>query len=109
MYVREVRIRSIKLLGDVTVSFLRDGQPRMWTALIGENGLCKTTFLQAIALAASGRDRANQLANVPSFPDLRRPDLITVSYWAARLIPSGYLLRPLLSTTISIPPVLTTS
>jgi hypothetical protein len=43
----------------------------MWTVLLGENGLCKTTILQAIALAASGVDRANQLVDVPSLPDRR--------------------------------------
>jgi hypothetical protein len=75
MYVRELHVQNVKLLRDVRVSFLRNGQPRMWTALIGENGLGKTTLLQAIALAASGRDRANQLGNVPSFPDIRHPGL----------------------------------
>src|SRR5579859_6564120 len=74
MYIRELVIRDVKLLRDVTISFLRDGQPRMWTVLLGENGFCKTTILQAIALAASGVDRANQLADVASLPDRRRPD-----------------------------------
>ncbi len=72
MYVRSVNIQNIKLLRDVKISFLRGDEPRMWTVLVGENGLCKTTILQAIAMAASGRDRANQLANVPSLQDRRR-------------------------------------
>ena len=38
----------------------------MWTVFVAENGACKTTLLQTIALAASGPERANQLADVPS-------------------------------------------
>ncbi|MCU0682504.1 MAG: AAA family ATPase, partial [Polyangiaceae bacterium] len=71
MYLRKLRVRNIKLLRDVEIDFTR---PRMWTTVIGENGLCKTTLLQAIALAASGPDRANQLANVPFLHDARRRD-----------------------------------
>jgi hypothetical protein len=83
MYVRELRVQNVKLLRDVRVSFLRGGQPRLWTVLVGENGLGKTALLQAIALAASGRDRANQLANVLSFPDIRhrdRPAIVEASF-----------------------------
>lgn len=74
MYLRKLRVRNIKLLRDVELDFTRDGEPRLWTVLIGENGLCKTALLQAIALAASGPDRANQLADVPSLRDVRHPD-----------------------------------
>jgi hypothetical protein len=71
VYLRKLRVRNIKLLRDVEIDFTRDGNPRPWTAFIGENGLCKTALLQAIALAASGPDRANQLADVPSLHDAR--------------------------------------
>jgi AAA domain, putative AbiEii toxin, Type IV TA system len=74
VYLRKLRVRNIKLLRDVELDFTRHGQPRLWTVLIGENGLCKTALLQAIALAASGPDRANQLADVPSLRDVRHPD-----------------------------------
>ena len=33
-----------------------------WTVIIGENGTCKTTILQSIALAAAGREQMNLLA-----------------------------------------------
>jgi hypothetical protein len=72
MYIRKLVVRDVKLLRDVTINFLRDDQPRMWTVLLGENGFCKTTILQAIALAASGVDRANQLVEMASFPDRRQ-------------------------------------
>ncbi|QRK12054.1 AAA family ATPase [Archangium violaceum] len=72
MYLLDINISGLKLLRDFRLP-LRDarGQPRMWTVLIGENGLCKTSILQAIAMAASGYLRANQLADVPSLPDRR--------------------------------------
>lgn len=75
MYLLDLDISDLKLLRDFSLS-LRDAQggPRMWTVLIGENGLCKTSILQSIAMAASGYVRANQLADVPSLPDRRRPD-----------------------------------
>ena len=71
MYVRDIHIQNVKLLKDVRLSFLRGDEERMWTVLVGENGVGKTTILQCIALAASGPDRANQLADVPSLPDRR--------------------------------------
>jgi hypothetical protein len=72
MYLLDINISGLKLLRDFSLS-LQDaqGRPRMWTVLIGENGLCKTSILQAIAIAASGYVRANQLADVPSWPDRR--------------------------------------
>src|SRR5580658_4175439 len=87
MYVRGLHVQNVKLLRDFRLSFLRDGAPRMWTVLIGENGLCKTTVLQAIALAASGPDRANQLADVPSLLDVRTPE-------TAAHISAGFELTP---------------
>lgn len=80
MYICDLTVRNVKLLRNVTLPFLRQGKPRMWTVLLGENGLCKTTILQTIAMAASGMDRANQLADIPSLPDrrLKEPD-VTVS------------------------------
>jgi len=75
MYLLDINISGLKLLRDFRLS-LRDaqGRPRMWTVLIGENGLCKTSILQAIAMTASGFLRANQLADVPSLHDRRSLD-----------------------------------
>ncbi len=81
MHLRSLRVRNVKLLRDVSLSFTReDGSPRMWTVLVGENRLCKTTLLQAIAAAASGRDRGSQLVSdvVASWPDLRNPSIIAI-------------------------------
>jgi hypothetical protein len=76
MYVRNLRVRNVKLLRDVTIDFVdASGSPRMWTVFVGENRLCKTTLLQTIAAAACGADRGTQLVTdvVASWPDLRNP------------------------------------
>ncbi|HZI11802.1 MAG TPA: AAA family ATPase [Myxococcus sp.] len=73
MYITRLNLKNVKLLRDLTFDFTHEGQPRMWTVFVAENGSCKTTLLQAIALAASGAARGNQLADVPSLPDLRHP------------------------------------
>jgi AAA domain, putative AbiEii toxin, Type IV TA system len=77
MYLRHLHVQNVKLLRDVKIDFVdKDGQPRMWTVFVGENRSCKTTLLQTIAAAASGRDQAIHLTTdvVSSWPDLRRPD-----------------------------------
>lgn len=74
MYLRHLRVRNVKLLRDVEIDFVdASGRPRMWTVLVGENRLCKTTLLQTIAAAACGADRGTQLVTdvIASWPDLR--------------------------------------
>ena len=54
MHLHHLEIHHTKLLEDFKVDFLRpDGSFRPWTVFVGENGRCKTTILQAIALAGS--------------------------------------------------------
>lgn len=75
MYVRRLHIQNVKLLRDFKLDFVdAQGWPRMWTVILGENGSCKTTILQAIALAATGPARATALADVASLPDKRLPN-----------------------------------
>ncbi|MBX3200544.1 MAG: AAA family ATPase [Labilithrix sp.] len=76
MYLRHLHVESVKLLKDVRIDFVgAHGEPRMWTVIVGENRLCKTTLLQTIAAVASGRDRGTQLVGdvIASWPDLRDP------------------------------------
>lgn len=64
MYIRSLHINNLKRLRDMTLDFTEaDGSPRMWTVIIGENGTGKTSILQAIALAAAGMLRVNDLAS----------------------------------------------
>lgn len=74
MYLRRLRLCNLKLINDLTLDFTRDGKPRMFTVFIGENGTCKTSILQAIALAASGRRVADHLGAFvsPSWPHVER-------------------------------------
>lgn len=73
MYLRNLKIQNIKLIRDMVLPFSNKDAPRMWTVLVGENGLCKTSILQAIALAALGADSANGFQEIiPSLPDRRR-------------------------------------
>jgi hypothetical protein len=74
MYLRHLLLQNVKLLRHVNISFTRNNNARPWTVFVGENGLCKTTILQAIALAASGITLASELADVLSLPDRRLPD-----------------------------------
>jgi hypothetical protein len=76
MYLRELHIQNLKLLKDFRLSFTGEGgEPRMWTVIIGENGTCKTSILQAIALAAAGAPHVNGLIenNTGAFRDKRNP------------------------------------
>ncbi len=72
MYISELEIRNVKRLHDFRLSFCGADEPRLWTVLIGANGLCKTAILQCIALAASGPVRGNRLVDTTSLPDLGR-------------------------------------
>lgn len=75
MYIKTLWTKNVKLLHDVDISFMHEGKPRMWTVLVGENGLCKTTLLQCIALAAGGADRSNQLTEAMPVRNVADPEL----------------------------------
>jgi hypothetical protein len=118
MYLRSLNVQNLKLVRSLPLSFTKkDGSPRMWTVLVGENGLCKTALLQAIALAAAGHERGNQLVAARTFPDRRRPSSTvsieaTFEFSKARHarrkypgIPDGSLLNPpLLRSMVIIEP-----
>ncbi|MBL8938170.1 MAG: AAA family ATPase [Archangium sp.] len=99
MYIHDLRVSGIKLLRDLHLDFTRDGQPRMWTVLLGENGTCKTTVLQCIGLAAAGASKANQLlGSSSSFRALGRRSggEIAANFY---LPPDSQRLIPLLDST----------
>ncbi|MBK9260380.1 MAG: AAA family ATPase [Polyangiaceae bacterium] len=75
MYIRDLRIRNLKLLRDLDLSFADEhGKPRRWTVIIGENGTGKTSILQAIAMAAAGGRHVTTLVpNGESLKDKRAP------------------------------------
>jgi len=75
MYLTDLTVKNVKLLADQTISFKgRDGKPRKWTVLLGDNGLCKTTILQLIALASSGEKLSRALVGeAQAFVNARTP------------------------------------
>jgi len=75
MYLRTLKVRNCKLLRELELAFEReDGSgPRMWTVFVGENGLCKTSLLRCIAMAAMGPEISTGLADVAALPDKRHP------------------------------------
>ncbi len=76
MRIKTLTFRNIKLLEDQTFTFARDdGTPRDWTVLLGENGVCKTTILQAIAMASSGDRMTRALVeDAADYVDATRSD-----------------------------------
>lgn len=77
MYLRKIRIQRMKRIRDLTLEMPAvGGAPRMWTVLIGENGTAKTSILQAIALAAAGKNQVNSVATrrVDQYRDRRTDD-----------------------------------
>lgn len=77
MYLKSLTISHMKRIEELHLDFVEaDGAPRMWTVLIGENGTAKTTVLQAVAMAAAGRLRVNELAgsSIPSLLPHRKRD-----------------------------------
>jgi hypothetical protein len=83
MYVRRLHIQRMKRIADLTLEFEHEGEPRMWTVLIGENGTAKTTILQAIALTAAGGQQVNTLGRpiVRHLRDRRADDELVVETW----------------------------
>jgi len=67
MYLEQLRIENVKVLADQVIDFCdAEGNPRRWTVILGENGSCKSTILQLIALLASGPLLSRSILNDPS-------------------------------------------
>lgn len=71
MYLTKLSLKNVKMIRELECSFADGDAPRPFTLFVGENGMCKTTLLRAIALAAVGQTGANQLTSAGSFPDRR--------------------------------------
>ncbi len=62
MYLTKLKLENVRLLEPTSLEFVSsDGTPRMWTVLLGENGACKSTILQCIAVAAAGEKLSRAL------------------------------------------------
>lgn len=92
MKIRRLHVQNMKLLRDFRLDFIdpSTGQPRSWTVLVGRNARGKSTILQAIALAAAGRDGALQLlsGHMGTLFDRRQDPRVPVQIDAEFSLPS---------------------
>lgn len=66
MYLRRIALRNIKCFDHFELKFTvgRGQDVRLWTALLGKNGLGKSTLLQAIGIALAGPIAVRELLPV---------------------------------------------
>jgi AAA15 family ATPase/GTPase len=65
MWLKSVEIKNIKGFREETILFHNKNNPYKWITLLGENGVGKSTLLQAIALLLAGSDGAKKLMLSP--------------------------------------------
>ncbi|MGL9619371.1 AAA family ATPase [Bradyrhizobium sp. U531] len=66
MFLRHLRVKNLRSIGEVEISFEGEaGEPRLWTMMLGQNGVGKSTLLKAIALATAGGDALAELMGNP--------------------------------------------
>ena len=68
MWLKSIEIKDIKGFREQTISFHNKSKPYKWITLLGENGVGKSTLLQAIGLLLAGSDGAKQLISSISSP-----------------------------------------
>jgi hypothetical protein len=62
MYLREITLKNIKCFSELKLNFgTEGGGVRRWTALLGQNGVGKSTLLQAIAVPLAGPGATREL------------------------------------------------
>ncbi len=54
MYLKKFTIQNIKCFSNLTLDFAPGGHPRKWTAILGKNGIGKSTLMQAIGVTLAG-------------------------------------------------------
>jgi len=65
MWLKSVEIKNIKGFTEQKISFNNNNKSYKWITLLGENGVGKSTLLQAIALLLAGPDAAKKLIISP--------------------------------------------
>lgn len=106
MYIETLKIENMKLLKSFDLDFKKpDGTPRMWTVLIGKNGTGKTSILQAIALAAAGKQYVGELARPISrqLPDCRPEQTPEVTVQATFQFSDKALRHPSVFPNLELP------
>ena len=66
MYLRNIRLRNIRDFEDISLDLTNEeGDPRLWTVVIGANGTGKTSLLRAIAIGLCNESDANAMLASP--------------------------------------------
>ncbi|MFQ3679243.1 MAG: AAA family ATPase [Pseudanabaenaceae cyanobacterium] len=81
MRVTELQLKNLKCFCDTTLAFTRrKSETYPWVTLLGENGVGKSTVLQALALLLAGPEAAKELLPRPAgwVRDESQPGLLTV-------------------------------
>ncbi|HEX7819561.1 MAG TPA: ATP-binding protein [Sphingobium sp.] len=60
-----MRIRDLRSIRELTLSFEADAVGRKWTYLLGENGTGKSSVLRSLALSFAGSEAAAELVGTP--------------------------------------------
>ncbi len=64
MYLKRLTLKNIKCFHELSIDFTEKNQARLWTTLFGENGLGKSTLLQAIGAVLAGPSAVRELLPV---------------------------------------------
>jgi len=66
MYIKKLHVQNIKCFSDLSLDFTRNkNEVRLWTALLGNNGVGKSLILQCIALVLAGGSASTELLPYP--------------------------------------------
>lgn len=67
MWVESIKIKNIKCFDNHEIRFVKStNKPYKWITLLGENGMGKSTILQALALLLAGPEGAKELLSRPT-------------------------------------------
>lgn len=61
MYLKKVVLKNIKSFSHLEIDFAPDNIPRLWTTILGQNGLGKSTLLRAIGAVLAGPSAIREL------------------------------------------------
>jgi len=67
MWLKSIEIKNIKGFQEQKILFHHKNNPYKWITLLGENGVGKSTLLQAIALLLAGSDAAKKMVSSPQY------------------------------------------
>jgi len=64
MYLKKIVLKNIKCFKELTLDFAKDFEPPLWKVLLGQNGLGKSTLLQAMGIVLAGPEAMRELLPV---------------------------------------------